>query len=105
VCAALATGVFVNGHLFFRLPFLVLYIEAFFSSFAEGNYTDKRLGCKRLATFDAGPRVRVYYTKLTRKNIVEKSKKFVCLRYAKLAFGSVSRLPSRADGGQVVSPQ
>jgi hypothetical protein len=48
-----------------------------------GNYTEKRFACKRLATFDARPRVRVYYTRLTGKIIDEKSKEFVCLRYAR----------------------
>jgi hypothetical protein len=55
------------------------YIEADFGKRPAGNYTNKRFGCKRLATFDACSRVRVYYTRLTRKNVFEKSKNLVCV--------------------------
>ena len=53
-------------------PFLTFIEARMFLLSPTRNYTNKRFGCKRLATFDAEARVRVYYTKLTRIIIVEK---------------------------------
>jgi len=58
-----------------------------------------------LETFDAGVRVRVYYTNLTFEKIDGEVRTFVCLRYEKLTSRLVFRPVRRKPGAQALSSQ